>query len=737
MDEKTVTMMEGVAREWRVRVKDSAGNVLNPEGFSFYGGAADGMQVPRRMQVRVEGDVAVLRLPGLWMSGRCWRYQVMCQDVLTGVEWVLCQGDVVLERRVACNGPALHEDAVLVDAVLDSELEQVEVVLGDSTAASAEAARRAEASREAAEAEAARAGDAAAKAEDLKRVALDAAAGAALSAEGAADSKRGAEEAAVDAAADAQLAEVAAAEAEVSREAAEAAAKQAGARAAEAEAGAKVATEAVSDALAARDEAVAAQRGAEAAQVVAEDASAQAGRYAEQAVGASDGAVVAQGAAEAAKVKAEAAADEAEQNAALLGDAALRGAANVFTADNTFEADIIGGLQRLPANCLAAIYYAALHWWNNEFDWYKTYDWSHYALSNFPNLTHLLPGTAEPDWTRLQAAQGFLTDCPLAAIPDGWTGAGLTREGNSAGETFWDGPFFSGEYLPDSWLTPDLVYANGMYSSSSFETLPEGTTFEKTVMMASCFLNNKRLKYLPDSINFPKNARVNGIFQGCVSLERLPECMTLGEATTANNMCWDCKKLTAANEVVGSGVKGWWASFRNCNNLRAMHSVDCSAAVVCEMAWYGCQLDKESALRILSSLPAWGDEDYELAKWPAGLSGQARVLHIGIHKDLKQDDEILAALELAALPKADGGKGWRVSYTWEGVAGALNAAAAASTYGMRELIYARVREVGDARELEWAHGVLDPDGRTPEELGYEVFRSEEAAREYFGMPEKI
>ena len=151
MDEKTVTMMEGVAREWRVRVLDSAGNVLNPDGFSFYGAAADGVQVPRRMQVRVDGDVVVLVLPGLWMSGRCWRYQVLCQDVLTGVEWVLCQGDVVLERRVACNGPALHDDAVLVDAVLDSEMTKVDVVLGDSTAASAEAARRAAAAREGAE----------------------------------------------------------------------------------------------------------------------------------------------------------------------------------------------------------------------------------------------------------------------------------------------------------------------------------------------------------------------------------------------------------------------------------------------------------------------------------------------------------------------------------------------------------------------------------------------------------
>ena len=347
MDEKTVTMMEGVAREWRVRVKDSAGNVLDPAGFSFYGGAADGVQVQRRMQVRVEGDVAVLRLPGLWMSGRCWRYQVLCQDVLTGVEWVLCQGDVVLERRVACNGPALHEDAVLVDAVLNSEQEQVDVYLGDSTTATAEAARLASAARAGAEAGAARAEDAAAKAEDLKRVALDAAAGAALSAEGAEDSKRGAAAAAVDAAADAQLAEGAAAEAEVSREAAEAAAKLAGARAAEADASAKVAADAVSDALAARDEAAAARGGAEECERVAalrageaEDSADEAGVARAGAEAAQVKAEAAHAEAEAARVKAERSADEAEQNAALLGDAALRGADNVFSGVNSF----VGGL---------------------------------------------------------------------------------------------------------------------------------------------------------------------------------------------------------------------------------------------------------------------------------------------------------------------------------------------------------------------------------------------------------
>jgi hypothetical protein len=36
--------------------------------------------------------------------------------------------------------------------------------------------------------------------------------------------------------------------------------------------------------------------------------------------------------------------------------------------------------------------------------------------------------------------------------------------------------------------------------------------------------------------------------------------------------------------------------------------------------------------------------------------------------------------------------------------------------------------------LTWAHEVISPDGREPEELGYMPFESVEAAREFFGLP---
>lgn len=328
------TLPVHVGKLWLIRVTDVAGQVLPPGGFEFYGCAAAPRGGAVGMVARVRGDATELVLPGLCAPG-AWDLSIFCREVATGVTWAVQQGrvNVTPAPGLPCGGvvPAVDE----LVAVLDPVTHVLSVVLGDSTASVAENARLAVAAREGAEAEAALAVDAAAKAEALKGVALDAAAKAALSAEGAEVSKHGAEAAAGDAAADAKVAEGKAAEAEVSREAAEAAQRQAEAKAAEAEASAKVAAEAVSDALAARDEAVAAQRGAEAAQVVAVDASEQAGRYAEQAVGAADGAVVAQGKAEAAKVVAVEKAAEAEEKAALLGDAALKGGDNDFSGNNS------------------------------------------------------------------------------------------------------------------------------------------------------------------------------------------------------------------------------------------------------------------------------------------------------------------------------------------------------------------------------------------------------------------
>lgn len=123
-------------------------------------------------------------------------------------------------------------------------------------------------------------------------------------------------------------------------------------------------------------------------------------------------------------------------------------------------------------------------------------------------------------------------------------------------------------------------------------------------------------------------------------------------------------------------------------------------------------LNKESALRILNSIPEWSD-------------GNTHELTIGIHVDHKQDEEVLAAIANAES------KGWTMTVQWNGTP----TAQANVTYGLRKPpIYAKVGEIElpdgtTERVLDWGHYVTDP-------TGYEEFRSVEAAREYFSLPDE-
>lgn len=712
--EHKIEVMEGMAREWRVRVMDSAGNVLNPSGFSFYGAAADGMQVPRRMQVRVEGDVVVLVLPGLWMSGRCWRYQVMCQDVLTGVEWLLCQGDVVLERRVACNGPALHEDAVLVDVVLDSEAAVLDVVLGDSTAATAEAARLAEAARAGAEAASERAAGDAARVEDLKRVTRAVAAGAALDAERAEDSKRGAEAAAGDAAADAQVAEGKAAEAEVSREAAEAAQRQAAAKAAEAEVSAKVAAEAVSDALGARDEAAAARGGAEDAMRAAgarageaEDSANAADESRAGAEAAQVKAEAAQAEAEAAKVKAEQEASKAEQNAALLGDAALKSGDNVFTGSNVFK----GG----------------------------------FHVEDNPTISHFVDIT------------GFHNDaetCYMAA--EGWFGEVLAVKVDNVSGVQRAGQFF--EKMKELFgvstsLKKIYVFSDGaaFYNWIFYDALiacPNVKILVNRAENATVAAGDdwniyglKNVDYLEyhapkTSLSLNGFSDINEIVKvlkieakninakGFPALkDNIVRVIRTSEQTDATRIFYS--KDGALK--VASVVEGFWdkiikadSAFYGAKNLLSFSMYPQALPVLTQASnmFAGCELPADYVVNLMGTLPTYTSGTHELG--------------LGIHVDHQADDEVLAAIDAATA------KGWTLPVQWTGTA-------TATTFALRPAppmpVYAKVDtctddEGNEQRSLSWCHQVSSPDGKEPEELGYTMFESVEAAREYFGLAEE-
>ena len=125
----------------------------------------------------------------------------------------------------------------------------------------------------------------------------------------------------------------------------------------------------------------------------------------------------------------------------------------------------------------------------------------------------------------------------------------------------------------------------------------------------------------------------------------------------------------------------------------------------------GTRLNKNSILRLLNQLPTWTSGTH-----PAT---------IGIHIDHQNDEEVLSAIANAEA------KGWTLIVQWNGTP----TAQAATTYGLRKPpIYARVSEIErpdgtTERYLDWGHYVTDP-------TGYEEFRSVEAAREYYGLPEE-
>lgn len=121
------------------------------------------------------------------------------------------------------------------------------------------------------------------------------------------------------------------------------------------------------------------------------------------------------------------------------------------------------------------------------------------------------------------------------------------------------------------------------------------------------------------------------------------------------------------------------------------------------------RLNKESALRVLNSIPSFTSGNHPIV--------------LGIHVDHQNDEEVLAAIANAEA------KGWTLEVQWNGTP----TSQASVTYGLRKPpIYAKVSEMErpdgtTERVLDWGHYVTDPSG-------YEEFRSVEEAREYFNLP---
>jgi hypothetical protein len=161
-------------------------------------------------------------------------------------------------------------------------------------------------------------------------------------------------------------------------------------------------------------------------------------------------------------------------------------------------------------------------------------------------------------------------------------------------------------------------------------------------------------------------------------------------------------------------VTNWNYAFVACGwRHNEMLDIDCDfskATTATDMASNSCKLNKASVLRICV-----GEKSI-----PAYTSGTHNIT-LGIHVDLQNDEEVLAAIASAET------KGWTVTVQWNGTP-----TSTASVMRFGQLIYARVNETElpdgtTEKYIAWGHYVTNPDE-------YETFRSLESACEYFGLP---
>ena len=149
--EHNIDVMEGTRFPLCVTLQDGEGNALAGDGFRVYGGAVcPGMGAVAFPVTRSGGDFVVM-VPGLAVGRMPWRYQVFVVEQATGVEWLLCSGEVRPEARCADASGGVAAGSLTVTGVLDKQTLSLGVQLGESTelcrslvARAEEAARRAE-----------------------------------------------------------------------------------------------------------------------------------------------------------------------------------------------------------------------------------------------------------------------------------------------------------------------------------------------------------------------------------------------------------------------------------------------------------------------------------------------------------------------------------------------------------------------------------------------------------------
>lgn len=435
------------------------------------------------------------------------------------------------------------------------------------------------------------------------------------------------------------------------------------------------AEQAAQDAAQAQAAAETAKADADAAKLAAQTAETNAKASANAAAADKAAAETAKTQAQAAQSKAEQEAQAAADNAALLGDAALQSGNNTFSGENNLTGSL--SLAGNPAQAAEEMAY-----WPIAVQAFmvQAYDWSQ-CKNDFKKLTkpwRFPSDMPEPEQIRTTANMRFwFHDLTFTHLPDSWTFEGLT----TIFETF------SG--------------------NRQLRAFPVGVTFSNVTYFSFGLNECSRLK-LSETMDFSNATSVIGAFRNCAAIEKLPESLTCKNIVNISEMCSGCKNLRTVSQALDlSGVQGG-NTYLNENCAR--------------LAFQGCQLEKESALRVLNTI---GEVKAEYRE------GHTFPLHIGIHVDHQTDEEVLAAIDAATA------KGWTVSLQWNGTP-------TASTFALRPAppmpVYAKLNAYTDAEgnewpTLDWCHQVSSPEGKTPEALGYTLFESVEAAREYYNLPE--
>lgn len=256
----------------------------------------------------------------------------------------------------------------------------------------------------------------------------------------------------------------------------------------------------------------------------------------------------------------------------------------------------------------------------------------------------------------------------------------------------------------------------------SVTSLPTGymqgatiTVFEydmpKLTSAQGCFQVCKNLKRYKGSLKALTNGRT--FFTDCFALVIFES--DLSALTSAYGMFYGAalERFDTPLPKLADGSR----MYVDCRNLQIFAS-ELPSLSTGTMMFTSCQLNKESALRVLGSIPA-----YESGSHP---------LTIGIHVDNKTDEDVLLAIDGATA------NGWTVTVQWNGKA-------TVSTFSLRPTppppVYVKREqapdgEYEDARgtryAIDWGHEVVSPQGE-PEALGYELFESVEAALEEWGL----